>query len=108
MIAVVAVIVFGDQLPQMARKAARVYAQMRNYMLQVRDEVIKHIPDEKSILPDLRDTLPPPQTMDIYMDPSDPDYKKKEDKPVVQYPQPPEVTSPPPPSAEEQPKQEQS
>lgn len=77
-IAVVAIIVFGDNLPQMARKAARFYAQIKNYMSQVREEVIRNIPDEKTILPEIKDPAPP-QMMPIYMDPSDPEYKKPEE-----------------------------
>jgi len=94
-IAVVAIIVFGDNLPQMARKAARFYSQIKNYMSQVRDEVIRNIPDEKTILPEVKDVAPP-QMMPIYMDPSDPDYKKPEEPPPpATETKPPELPSNP-------------
>jgi Sec-independent protein translocase protein TatA len=76
-IAIVAIIVWGDRLPQMARKAARIYAQLRNYMFQMRDEVMRQIPDEKTIFPDVNEPTPP-QMMPTYMDPSDPDFKSEQ------------------------------
>jgi Sec-independent protein translocase protein TatA len=92
-VAIVAIIVWGENLPQIIRKAARYYAQLRAYLTQVRDEVIKHVPDEKEILPDLRDALPP-SSMPVYMDPSDPDYKKPPEEPPK--PEEPTKTEEPP------------
>lgn len=71
---VVAIIVWGDKFPAMARKAARFYGQLRNYMFQFRDEVMRHVPDEREIMAD-PNPLPPGDQMPTYMDPSDPDYK---------------------------------
>lgn len=61
LVLVLAVVIWGGDLPKVARKAANYYVRMRNYLLQVRDEVMRQIPDDIS-------SLPPATDIPIYRD----------------------------------------
>jgi Sec-independent protein translocase protein TatA len=51
LVLIVAVLIYGRDLPTAARKAARVYVQFRRYLNTVRDEVNLHIPPEDLDMP---------------------------------------------------------
>lgn len=66
MVAVVAIIVFGKDLPQTARKAGRWYRDVRRKMDDLKDEVRRQIPDD-DVLEDPLVTPPKPR---VPFDPS--------------------------------------
>lgn len=50
-ILIVAIVIFGGKLPQVARQVAQQYARLKNYLNQMREEVIRQLPTEADLLP---------------------------------------------------------
>lgn len=50
-IVIVAIVIFGGKLPEVARKVAQQYARLKNYLNQMREEVIRQLPSESELLP---------------------------------------------------------
>ncbi len=61
LVLVIAIVIWGGELPKVARKAANYYVRLRNQLMQVRDEVIRQIPDDLT-------NLPPATDIPIYRD----------------------------------------
>ncbi|HLG42555.1 MAG TPA: hypothetical protein VI643_04250 [Planctomycetota bacterium] len=85
LVLVIAIVIWGGELPKVARKAANYYVRLRNQLMQVRDEVIRQIPDDIT-------NLPPATDIPIYRD--------EPPGTIPVPPAPPAVPELPPPAAE--------
>jgi sec-independent protein translocase protein TatA len=80
LILVIAVLVWGGNLPDVARKAAGYYVKLRNSWTHVRDEVMSQVPDELTRLPDIST---PPITEELPESESEPE-PDPESEPAVE------------------------
>lgn len=85
-VAVVAILAFGKDLPQIARKAGKWYGKVKRQLSDMKEDIVRQIPDE----PDEDEFRPPPGSSDPDPghgapspsaglpgpDPSDPEYKE--------------------------------
>jgi len=85
-VAIVAILLFGRDLPQMARKAGRWYGKIKRQFSEMKDEIVRQIPEE----PDEDEYKAPPGGSEPDSpghspsaglpgpDPTDPEYKAPE------------------------------
>ena len=85
-VAIVAIVVFGKDLPQMARKVGRWYGKLKRQMTDMRDDIVRQIPEDPEpdefrappggSDPDPGHGAPSPSAGLPGPDPSDPEYKE--------------------------------
>jgi Tat protein translocase TatB subunit len=88
-VAIVAIVVYGKDLPQMARKVGRWYGKLKRQMTDMKDEIVRQIPDEDEYRapPASSDPEPghgpPSPSADLPgPDPTDPEYKPRDFDPA--------------------------
>ncbi len=81
LIGIIAILLYGKDLPQAARKMAQLYGKFRRQLNDVRDELHRQIPTEDITLPpdppenphpsdEVTDSTPPGETQDEYGSPA--------------------------------------
>lgn len=91
LVLVIAVVVWGGRLPEVARKAANYYVRIRNQLTQVRDEVMRHVPEDLTALPPATDIPvykdePAPEPVPAAAPPTE--KKKRRSRPKAGKPRP--------------------
>ena len=90
-VAIVAIVVYGKDLPQMARKVGRWYGKLKRQLSDMKDEIVRQIPedideDEYRAPPASSDPDPghgpSPSAGLPGPDPSDPEYKPRDFDPA--------------------------
>ncbi|HZN61268.1 MAG TPA: hypothetical protein VFC90_02565 [Planctomycetota bacterium] len=85
-VAIVAIVIYGRDLPQVARKVGRWYGKLKRQLTDMKEEIVRQIPDE----PDEDEFRPPPGRSEPDPghgapspsaglpgpDPSDPEYRE--------------------------------
>jgi Tat protein translocase TatB subunit len=82
-VAIVAIVIYGRDLPSIARKAGKWYGKLKRQISDMKDEIVRQIPDEddfkappSSSEPDPPGHEPPSPSAGLPgPDPSDPEYK---------------------------------
>ncbi|HTF56312.1 MAG TPA: twin-arginine translocase TatA/TatE family subunit [Planctomycetota bacterium] len=82
-VAIVAIVIYGRDLPSIARKAGRWYGKLKRQVTDMKDEIVRQIPDDddfkappSSSEPDPPGHAPPSPSAGLPgPDPSDPEYK---------------------------------
>jgi Sec-independent protein translocase protein TatA len=85
-VAIVAIVIYGRDLPQTARKVGRWYGKLKRQLSDMKDEIVRQIPDEPEedefrappggSAPDPPGHLPPSPSAGLPgPDPSDPEYR---------------------------------
>ena len=92
-VAVVAIIVYGKDLPQIARKVGRWYGKIKRQLSDMKDEIVRQIPEEPEedefrappggSEPDPGHGSPSPSAGLPGPDPSDPEYKGGNGDPAI-------------------------
>ena len=78
LVLVVAILVYGKDLPRIARKVGRWYANLKRQMTDIKDEIVRQIPDEEELTtpappePPPTPAPPPAGTFDPARPPADP------------------------------------
>jgi Tat protein translocase TatB subunit len=84
-VGIVAIIAFGKDLPQFARKVGRWYGKIKRQLSDMKEEIVRQIPDEDEFRappggsdPDPGHGGPSPSAGLPGPDPSDPEYRSAE------------------------------
>jgi len=85
-VAIVAIVIYGRDLPSIARKAGRWYGKIKRQITDMKDEIVRQIPEDDeykappaSSEPDPPGHAPPSPSAGLPgPDPSDPEYKEPE------------------------------
>jgi len=85
-VAIVAIVIYGKDLPQMARKVGRWYGKLKRQLSDMREEIVKQIPEDieeneyrappSGSEPDPGHGGPSPSAGLPGPDPTDPEYKE--------------------------------
>ena len=97
LILVVAILVYGKELPKVARKVGRWYSNLKRQMSDIKDEISRQIPDEDDFMappgespPDPPGHAPPPLGSTPSADLPGPDAGDPEYRPPFEPAKPPE------------------
>jgi sec-independent protein translocase protein TatA len=77
-VAIVAILIYGKQLPGIARKVGQGYSRLKRQVSDMKDEIRRQIPDEDVLNPPEGSSPPDPPGHNPPLpgpDPSDPEYR---------------------------------